>query len=345
MSQSGTRMVGSGAVCDRLDGAAPADPVALPVAMAPERVAGLPGAGAMAVFVPLIVEVDGSDWPAAGKAAPVETSRPRASTHKPGLMASPNGGNALRFPLAAIAGRGKVARPAMPTPPRPPVSVIIPALDAEATLPATLAALGEGRAAGLVGECIVVDGGSRDLSVEIARAQGATVVSTRPGRGGQLAVGAASALGEWLLFLHADTRLAPGWSWAAAAFIADDANHRRAAYLRYRLDDPAPAARRLEALVAWRCRSFALPYGDQGLLISSALYREIGGFRPLPLMEDVDLARRLGRRRLVPLAGDAVTSAERYRRGGYVARPLRNLGCLALYFLGVPPRLILRLYR
>jgi rSAM/selenodomain-associated transferase 2 len=205
--------------------------------------------------------------------------------------------------------------------------------------------LGEGRAAGLVGECIVVDGGSRDLSAEIARAQGATVVSTRPGRGGQLAFGAASALGEWLLFLHADTRLAPGWSRAAAAFIADDAHHRRAAYLRYRLDDPAPAARRLEALVAWRCRAFALPYGDQGLLISAALYREIGGFRPLPLMEDVDLVRRLGRRRLVPLAAAAVTSAERYRRGGYVARPLRNLGCLALYFLGVPPRLILRLYR
>lgn len=107
----------------------------------------------------------------------------------------------------------------------------------------------------------------------------------------------------------------------------------------------APAARRLEAAVRWRCRLLALPYGDQGLLLPAALYRALGGFRELPLMEDVDLARRLGRHRLVALAVDAVTSAARYRRDGYVARPLRNLCCLALYFLGVPPLLLQRLYR
>jgi rSAM/selenodomain-associated transferase 2 len=224
------------------------------------------------------------------------------------------------------------------------LSVVVPALDAAAVLPAALAALDEGRRSGLLGEVIVVDGGSRDSTVALAEAAGARVVAAPRGRGAQLAAGGAAATGGWLFFLHADTLLAPGWSAAAAAFIAEPQNQNRAAYLRFRLDDRTVAARRIEALVAWRCRRLALPYGDQGLLIAAPLYRAIGGFRALPLMEDVDLVRRLGRQRLVALPADAITSAARYRREGYVSRPLRNLGCLTLYFLGLPPRLILRLY-
>jgi rSAM/selenodomain-associated transferase 2 len=226
----------------------------------------------------------------------------------------------------------------------PPLSIIIPALDAAASLPATLAALAEGRARSLVREVLVIDGGSRDATPRLAEAGGARVVESARGRGNQLVAGAAAARGEWLLFIHADTRLGPGWADAVDAFIARPENARRAGYLRYRLDDAAAAARRLEALVAWRCRLLALPYGDQGLLIARRLYEELGGFRPLPLMEDVEFARRIGRRRLVPIAADAVTSAARYRRGGYVARPLRNLGCLTLYFLGLPPQYLVRLY-
>jgi rSAM/selenodomain-associated transferase 2 len=226
----------------------------------------------------------------------------------------------------------------------PPLSIIIPALDAAASLPATLAALAEGRARSLVREVLVIDGGSRDATPRLAEAGGARVVESARGRGNQLVAGAAAARGEWLLFIHADTRLGPGWADAVDAFIARPENARRAGYLRYRLDDAAAAARRLEALVAWRCRLLALPYGDQGLLIARRLYDELGGFRPLPLMEDVEFARRIGRRRLVPIAADAVTSAARYRRGGYVARPLRNLGCLTLYFLGLPPQYLVRLY-
>lgn len=232
----------------------------------------------------------------------------------------------------------------MPPVTTPPLSVIIPALDAAASLPAALASLEEGRTAGLLREVIVVDGGSADATAALARAGGARLVASPRGRGRQLAAGGAAAAGAWLLFLHADTRLGAGWSGPVGAFIADAANGGRAGYFRFRLDDDARAARRLEAAVRWRCRALALPYGDQGLLLSAALYRALGGFRPLPLMEDVELARRLGRRRLRALAADAVTSAARYRRDGYVARPLRNLSCLALYLLGLPPRLLLRLY-
>jgi hypothetical protein len=91
-------------------------------------------------------------------------------------------------------------------------------------------------------------------------------------------------------------------------------------------------------------RLLALPYGDQGLLISRALYDQIGGYRPLPLMEDVDLVRRLGRRRLAVLPADAVTSAARWRRDGWARRSARNLACLALHRLGMSEERVRKLY-
>ena len=96
--------------------------------------------------------------------------------------------------------------------------------------------------------------------------------------------------------------------------------------------------------MAWRSRALALPYGDQGLLINRRFYDALGGFRALPIMEDVDMVRRIGRRRLVMLAPTMVTSGARYRRWGVTVRGLRNLTCLGLYFLGLPPRAIARLY-
>jgi len=225
-----------------------------------------------------------------------------------------------------------------------PISVVIPALDAEPVLPATLAALAPGRAVGVVGEVIVVDGGSSDTTAEIAARAGATVVSAPRGRGAQLAAGAAVAKGEWLLFLHADTVLAAEWPGAARTFMARPGADGCAAAFRLALDDADPRARRIEVLARWRGRSLGLPYGDQGLLISRTLYDALGGYRPLPLMEDVDLARRLGRRRLVEMDAAAVTSAARYRSGGWWLRPARNLALLGLYFLGVPPAMLRRLY-
>ena len=118
----------------------------------------------------------------------------------------------------------------------------------------------------------------------------------------------------------------------------------RAAAFRLALDDSDPRARRVERLANWRGRALGLPYGDQGLLIAKGFYQALGGHRPLPLMEDVALARRIGRRRIAILDAEAVTSAARYRQGGWWLRPLRNLALLGLYFLGVPPRLLLRLY-
>jgi rSAM/selenodomain-associated transferase 2 len=221
------------------------------------------------------------------------------------------------------------------------VSAVIPTWNAAATLPATLAIL---QAASIVGEVIVADGGSSDETTAYARATGAEVVAAPRGRGSQLAAGAAAAAGDWLLFLHADCRPEPGWEDAVGAFLAAPKAQSGAGYFDLALDDEAPAARRLERIVAWRCRVLALPYGDQGLLIARTLYEEVGGFRPLPLMEDVDLVRRLGRRHLARIGARCLASARRYRRDGYLRRPLRNLLCLSLYFARVPPERIARLY-
>lgn len=225
------------------------------------------------------------------------------------------------------------------------LSIIIPTVDAAGSLAGTLAALQSAGAGMGARDIIVADGGSRDGTVAIARSLGARVIAAPRGRGAQLAEGARAANGDWLLFLHADTRLAAGWQQAVVDFAADAANRERAAYFRFALDDDSAAARRLERLVAWRCRAFALPYGDQGLLMGRAFHDRLGGYRDWPLMEDVDLVRRIGRARLVALPVAAITSAARYRRRGYRRQSLRNLLFLSLYFLGLPPKLLARFYR
>jgi len=222
------------------------------------------------------------------------------------------------------------------------LSVVIPAYRAVATLGSTLDTL----AAELQpnDEIVVVDAESGDGTATLAARRGARVLAAPRGRGTQLAAGAAAATGDWMLFLHADTRPAPGWRAAIEKFAGDAGNMSRAGYLRLVLDDPSNAARRIEWWATWRARSLGLPYGDQGLLLSRSFYNALGGYRALPLMEDVDLVRRIGRQRLAALPVAAVTSADRYRRDGWWARPFRNLLCLLLYFLGAPLRWIERFY-
>lgn len=220
-----------------------------------------------------------------------------------------------------------------------PLSAIIPTLNAAASLPATLAAL-----RGQVAEIIIADGGSNDATRDIAQASGAQVISAPRGRGPQLRAAAEAATQPWLLAMHADTRPAHGWREAAAGFIAQPENTAKAAHFRFALDDAAPAARRLEAMVAWRCRWLGLPYGDQGLLIARDFYQVLGGYDSIPLMEDVALIRRIGRKRLRALPVDFITSAEKWQRDGWYARSARNLFCLSLWFAGVSPERIARVY-
>lgn len=217
------------------------------------------------------------------------------------------------------------------------VSVVIPTLNAADTLAATVATIA------WAAEIVVADGGSTDGTAEAASLRGARVVAAPRGRGIQLATGVAATSHDWLLLLHADTRIGPD---AEAIVQSHMATHPgRAGYFRFKLDSADPRARRLERLVAWRCRVLALPYGDQALLIHRDLLRRVGGIRPLPLMEDVDLIRRLCRRRLVMLDAPAITSAAKWERDGWLRRSARNVCCLGLWYAGVAPHRIARLYK
>jgi rSAM/selenodomain-associated transferase 2 len=222
------------------------------------------------------------------------------------------------------------------------ISVVIPTFNAAKTLPATFLSIFDAAIDGIVGEAIVCDGGSEDATRKIAEEAGADVIQCERGRGQQLRAGAEKARKPWLLFLHADTALEQGWTEEARAFMrkGEDA----AAAFRFRLADSGLQPRMLEAAVALRCKLFSLPYGDQGLLISRALYDAVGGFAAIPLMEDVDLVRRLGRARIAMLNAAAITSAERYRRDGYFRRSFNNLSCLMAYYRGVPPERLFERY-
>lgn len=220
---------------------------------------------------------------------------------------------------------------------RPRLSVILPALEEEETVERAVRSVAED-----ADEVLVVDGGSRDATVASARAAGAHVLSAPRGRGAQLAAGARAAEGEWLLFLHADTTLEPGWREALQGAV------RRGAVggaFRFAVDAPGASFRVLERAVSLRVTLFGLPYGDQALFASRAAYVSCGGFSDHDLMEDVDFVRRL--RRCGPLAflePRAFTSARRWQRHGLLRTSARNLGLLALYAAGLPPSQLARLY-
>lgn len=218
-----------------------------------------------------------------------------------------------------------------------PISVIIPTLNAQADLSGCLTALVEGLDTGLITELVISDGGSTDETRVLADAWGANILTGPPSRGGQLSRGCAAARGEWLLVLHADTVLEPGWSGVVAAHMGQG----KAGYFKLRFDRGGTL---VAALANLRARVFGLPYGDQGLLIRRDLYTRSGGYPDQPLMEDVALVRAL-RGDLVALDAVAVTSARKYRRQGWIRRGVRNLLTLIRYFAGADPEVLARAYR
>ncbi|MGH1417802.1 MAG: TIGR04283 family arsenosugar biosynthesis glycosyltransferase [Hyphomicrobiaceae bacterium] len=228
------------------------------------------------------------------------------------------------------------------------ISVIIPTLNAEQDLAGTLSALVPAVIEGLVREVIIVDGGSTDQTLKIADQSGGIILKTAANRGAQLKMGAKAAKFQWLLFLHADTVLSPGWEAEVASFIEKIESGRRApqaAAFRFALDDDGFAPWVVEKFVGFRSSLLGLPYGDQGLLISRQLYGELGEHKELPLMEDVDIVRRIGRRRISVLRSQAITSAVRYRDEGYTKRIARNQTCLVMYFMKTPLSRIANFYR
>ena len=192
-------------------------------------------------------------------------------------------------------------------------------------------------------EVIVVDGQSSDATLEEARSTRAGVFSSPPGRGTQMDLGAGEATGECLLFLHADTRLPSGFAASIKNLLTDDRVVGGAFTLS--IDAPGLGYRIIEWGALLRSKRLGLIYGDQAIFTRADCFRKTGGFRGLPLMEDVDLARRLRRAGRVAVLGDrVVTSPRRWRVGGLVSTTLKNWSLISLYFAGLSPERLYHLY-
>ncbi len=220
------------------------------------------------------------------------------------------------------------------------LAIVVPALNEEEalrrTLPAALAALAAGD------ELVVSDGGSSDRTVEVAREAGARVVTGPPGRGGQLNRGAAAATADVLVFLHADTTLPEGAAEAIRGAVANGADG--GAFL-LRFDVDRPVQRLGERLINLRTRLTRLPLGDQAQFVTRRAFDRLGGFADWPILEDLDFARRLRRSRMVLIESAVTTGARRFVMQGAVRTVAVNWLIWILFFLGVPPRRLARLYR
>jgi glycosyltransferase involved in cell wall biosynthesis len=218
------------------------------------------------------------------------------------------------------------------------ISVVVPTSNSERLLPRCFDSLIAGAVRGVVREVIVSDAGSTDSTLAIADAAGAHVVRACNNRSEQMIKAAAMAKSDWLLFLHPQTALETGWEAEAESFLGQAVMERpRAGVFRFALEDFGGEARRAEAKANLRAALFGLPYGDQGLLIPKRLYQKLGGYRALADMEDADLVRRIGRRRLVFLRSRAINVAPPQKGA------LRGLALTLLHALRVPSGVLSRL--
>ena len=224
------------------------------------------------------------------------------------------------------------------------LSVVIPTLEEAGRLPLLLADLR--RWPGCL-EIIIVDGGSRDRTALTGHLAGATVLHAHPpGRGQQLCLGVEHSGGDWLLVLHADSRIPASWTERVKAVMAMAGSARQAWCFDFRVDERRPMLRLLELAVMVRSGWLQRPYGDQGLLIHRQLYEAVGGYRPLSLMEDLDLIERLGKKTLIrSLDCPLVTSARRWDQKNVLAQAWRNAMLRRFWRRGATPEQLMKIYR
>ena len=218
------------------------------------------------------------------------------------------------------------------------ISVIIPTLNEEAHLPFLLEHLKRHNPH----EIIIADGGSRDRTVEIAAQSGVRVVHAAKGRASQMNLAAASATGEFLLFLHADTMPPPDYDAIIRTILHTPGTSAGA--FGFSLSGKLGSASIIERMVHLRCRLFQTPYGDQGLFVRRRIFRHVGRFPDWPVMEDLHLVRVLKRIGRVRIASEcAKTSPRRWQQGGIIHTFLRHQLMLIAYHLGIPARHIAKM--
>lgn len=220
------------------------------------------------------------------------------------------------------------------------ISVIIPTLNEADHIEATLRCLQGARNV----EVIVVDGGSSDGTPRVARELGAEVLRITRGRAFQMNAGAAVSTGDILLFLHADTKLPQGFEVHVVTALRKPGVSAGAFGLC--IDSPVSSLRIMERIANLRSRYAQMPYGDQGIFVSAALFRQVGGFPEMPIMEDFEFIRRLKRIGRIEIAPAAVqTSARRWLSVGIWRTWWINQLVVAGYYLGISPQRLTAFYR
>ncbi len=221
----------------------------------------------------------------------------------------------------------------------PSVSVIVPTLNEEGVLAATLERARQPN----VQELIVVDGGSADTTSTIAARYATLVLSAPRGRAAQMNAGAARARGDILLFLHADTLVPDGFAHAILAACNDPGVI--GGRFDVRLEPSSPLIRLTGELINRRSRLTRISTGDQAIFIRRQIFEELGGYADIPLMEDIDLSRRMKRAgRIACLHERVTTSARRWQKKGVVRTILLMWSLRVLYFFGVSPARLQRVY-
>ncbi|MCE5281048.1 MAG: TIGR04283 family arsenosugar biosynthesis glycosyltransferase [Deltaproteobacteria bacterium] len=224
------------------------------------------------------------------------------------------------------------------------VSVIIPAYREQGIINAAIEGVRR-LSGGGTAEIIVVDGGPEGETIAVIRDTAVKTIRSGKGRGLQLNQGARSAAGGGLLFLHADTTLPPTALERIGEVLGNEAFVGGAFDLS--IASPRRGFRVIEQVANWRSRLTRIPYGDQAIFIRAADFNALGGFREIPIMEDVDLMRRIKRNRgrIVILREPVRTSARRWEQEGMIYGTLRNWLLITLYLCGVPPERLARFYR
>ena len=201
------------------------------------------------------------------------------------------------------------------------ISIIIPTINEANNLPlllSDLSAIQEER------EILIIDCGSQDRTIDIATIYGSKIYkSEERNRGLQLDIGAKKSKGEWLIFLHADTRLTDNWFTKIKKVLKEDKNFIY--YFKFKINDKKMIYRVLEILVNFRSQYFKQPYGDQGLIIHRSIYLKNNGFRKIPLMEDIDFFMRLNNKKdLKQLNLPIFTSSRKWEKTNIFLQGIKN---------------------
>ncbi len=221
------------------------------------------------------------------------------------------------------------------------LSIIIPALNESAQIRTAV----QSARKGFPLEVIVADGGSRDETVQVASSAGATVIHAPHGRALQMNAGAGISRGIHLLFLHADTRLPDGYSDYIRSILNNDSAVAGGAF-RFGIAQPFSGRGLVEWMTNLRARCFQMPYGDQAIFVRRREFSEMGGYKPMPIMEDYDFIQRLKRRgRIVIADAVAMTSGRRWLELGALRTTLINQLVIAGYHCGVAPEKLAAFYR